>query len=122
MDLFCSKISPRNPQHIEYLKTFNCSLVIKKYFSTVFQDISSTTRKALLNIVEDFRSELKRLKYFEVYFARSANTDLKFCNELGWFECEGPFNKKKCTGFHKINPYGSKDARVLFKTWNLDHK
>ena len=86
------------------------------------QDVSQATRKYLLDILNEFRSDLKAVKYYEDYFARSAETGLKFCNKLGWFDCEGPFNKKVCTGLHRINPYGSRDARILFKTWNLDHQ
>jgi len=84
--------------------------------------VSQTTRKFLLNKLNEFKSDLKAVNYFEDYFARSAETGLRFCNKLGWFDCEGPFNKKVCTGLHRINPYGSRDARILFKTWNLDHQ
>lgn len=26
-----------------------------------------------------------------------------------------------CASKHSINPYGSRESRVFFSTWNLDH-
>lgn len=26
-----------------------------------------------------------------------------------------------CASKHSINPYGNRESRVLFSTWNLDH-
>lgn len=26
-----------------------------------------------------------------------------------------------CVSKHSINPYGNRESRVLFSTWNLDH-
>ncbi|EPQ12735.1 DNA fragmentation factor subunit beta [Myotis brandtii] len=34
---------------------------------------------------------------------------------------EGPFDMADCASRHSINPYGSRESRVLFSTWNLDH-
>ena len=73
-------------------------------------------------MLDVFRAELKETKYFEEYFARSGSKKMRMCDDQGWFTCEGTFDEKKCAGLHQINPYGSKDGRVLFKTWNLDHR
>ncbi|XP_015425607.1 PREDICTED: DNA fragmentation factor subunit beta [Myotis davidii] len=34
---------------------------------------------------------------------------------------QGPFDMADCASRHSINPYGSRESRVLFSTWNLDH-
>ena len=88
----------------------------------VWQGASQLARKLLLSALEEFRCALKNAKYFEEYFARSARTDIKFCNDIGWFNCEGAFNQESCVNVHTINPYGSRDWRIIFKTWNLDHR
>eukprot|EP00795_Rhopilema_esculentum_P006929 gene6929-12544_t len=93
-----------------------------KDFIDKSKDVSPKGRKELLFILAEFRRKLQSKKYYEEYFARSSESELKFCNKLGWFECEGQYNKENCTGSHKINPYSSRDARILFKTWNLDHR
>ncbi|XP_045046377.2 DNA fragmentation factor subunit beta isoform X2 [Desmodus rotundus] len=33
----------------------------------------------------------------------------------------GPFDVASCASKHSINPYGNRESRVLFSTWNLDH-
>ena len=71
--------------------------------------------------MEQFQDELKRQQYYGDYFARSASEKLRLCCDKGWFSCEGPYDKENCFKLHKINPYGSKESRVLFSTWNLDH-
>jgi DNA fragmentation factor beta subunit len=67
------------------------------------------------------RRELRLNDYNGDYFARSADKGVRICDELGWFKCEGKFNNKTCVESHSINPYGSKEARIVFSTWNLDH-
>lgn len=34
---------------------------------------------------------------------------------------QGPFDMDDCVSKHSINPYGNRESRVLFSTWNLDH-
>lgn len=35
---------------------------------------------------------------------------------------QGSFDKKMCQSLHSINPYSSRETRVIFSTWNLDHR
>ncbi|XP_043531472.1 DNA fragmentation factor subunit beta isoform X2 [Chiloscyllium plagiosum] len=35
---------------------------------------------------------------------------------------EGAFDQQECSSFHSINPYGNKENRIVFSTWNLDHR
>ncbi|KAG5883001.1 hypothetical protein JTB14_033456 [Gonioctena quinquepunctata] len=41
----------------------------------------------------------------------------------GKFQCQGRWNKEQClyNPPHNINPYLSREARIIFQTWNLDH-
>lgn len=34
---------------------------------------------------------------------------------------QGPFDTDDCASRHSINPYGNRESRILFSTWNLDH-
>ena len=41
----------------------------------------------------------------------------------GRFSCEGKYDEVYCKfRHHAINPYQSYEARILFSTWNLDHR
>ena len=41
----------------------------------------------------------------------------------GRFSCEGKYDEVCCKfQHHAINPYQSYEARILFSTWNLDHR
>jgi len=85
--------------------------------------MSKQSREEFARIIENFQSELKSNQYFAEYFDRFAsNESRKLCNEKGWFICQGAFDTNNCDRVHTINPYASKDTRVLFSTWNLDHR
>ncbi len=75
--------------------------------------------KDIISLLDVLRQELHSNDYNGEYFVRSAKKGV--CDELGWFKCEGKFNTDICTEFHSINPYASKEARIVFSTWNLDH-
>lgn len=35
---------------------------------------------------------------------------------------QGSFDQEVCQSLHSINPYGSRESRIIFSTWNLDHR
>lgn len=46
------------------------------------------------------------------------------CDERGQFRCQGLWNRERCAyaaDEHRINPYASREAAILFQIWNLDH-
>ncbi|XP_045476252.1 DNA fragmentation factor subunit beta isoform X2 [Harmonia axyridis] len=45
------------------------------------------------------------------------------CNKNGTFSCQGRWDKEKCLyeTSHQINPYKSREERIIFQCWNLDH-
>ncbi|XP_069893283.1 DNA fragmentation factor subunit beta isoform X2 [Dipodomys merriami] len=72
-------------------------------------------------ILDAMGQKLKDLRYHGSYFDRKAPAGVRLCTPEGWFSCQGPFDLDGCTSKHSINPYGSRESRVLFSTWNLDH-
>lgn len=72
----------------------------------------------------ELRKNLETYKYNEVYFNRKADKNLRLCTDVGMFECGGLWNNSKCAydGDHTINPYRSREERIIFQTWNFDHK
>nr|CAD7459852.1 unnamed protein product [Timema tahoe] len=50
----------------------------------------------------------------------------RLCDDRGEFQCQGRWDRPECpyneSSRHVINPYCSKEARVLFQIWNLDHR
>lgn len=88
------------------------------------KDIPLARVMCLLN---DLQSRLKTVRYFGCYFDRSAcmgDGYLKsICDEKGEFACQGRWDKEVClyNPIHKINPYTSREERIIFQTWNLDH-
>lgn len=90
-------------------------------------DLSSLKVNGLLKQLQDM---LKAVCYFGCYFDRRCGGPkigdglLKsLCDEKGNFECQGRWDKDKClyNVGHEINPYKSKEDRIVFQTWNLDH-
>lgn len=78
-------------------------------------------------LLTDLQARLRAVKYFGCYFDRSAclgEGNLKsICDEKGEFSCQGRWDRDAClyTPVHKINPYTSREERIVFQTWNLDH-
>lgn len=68
-----------------------------------------------------FMQQLSSCRYNRKYFDRTAAPSERLCDSHGLFECEGPYDKNKCDSIHFINPYTSREARIIFSTWNLDH-
>ncbi|CAH1285284.1 unnamed protein product [Diabrotica balteata] len=57
--------------------------------------------------------------------ANSGNSDdmKSICDRQGTFQCQGRWDKEQClySPTHSINPYLSRESRIIFQTWNLDH-
>lgn len=65
--------------------------------------------------------QLKSDKYNGCYFNRKEKEQNRLCTQEGWFSCQGAFDHDECKSLHSINPYGNRESRILFSTWNLDH-
>ncbi|XP_044759058.1 DNA fragmentation factor subunit beta [Coccinella septempunctata] len=75
----------------------------------------------------ELNNRLKNSKYNGHYFDRRKwheDDILKcICNESGNFSCQGRWDKERCLyeTSHQINPYRSREERIVFQCWNLDH-
>jgi len=84
-------------------------------------------QELIAQVLQQFREKLRESKYHGEYFDRSALENQRICDETGLFKCEGKYTDDNCTysgdikTAHLINPYSSREARILFSTWNLDH-
>lgn len=84
------------------------------------------SQKQLQTLLLDLHSRLKLNQFHGYYFdrARAGDKNMKsICNASGAFRCQGRWDKNDCLYHpaHSINPYLSREARIVFQTWNLDH-
>lgn len=107
-----------------YMK-YNCESRIRGYLKEVdghTKVISNAkTKNEYKRVVEMLAEKLKAARYNGTYFDRSEKDVHRLCTEEGWFSCQGAFDVNECTFLHSINPYGNRESRILFSTWNLDH-
>ncbi|XP_007571288.1 PREDICTED: DNA fragmentation factor subunit beta [Poecilia mexicana] len=108
-----------------YMK-YNCESRIRGYVKEV-DNATNSIQKA--KVKEEFLKAskclvemLKNDKYNGKYFDRTEKESGRLCTKEGWFTCQGSFEQKLCQLLHSINPYGSRESRIVFSTWNLDHR
>lgn len=87
----------------------------------VDKESNSETKELLTDLLDQLNTQLKKRDFHGSYFDRTAKPSDRLCDKKGWFQCEGPFDSKRCDSFHTINPYASRGYRQLFGLWNLDH-
>ncbi|XP_037540260.1 DNA fragmentation factor subunit beta [Nematolebias whitei] len=118
-------INARFKSKSAYMK-FNCESRIRGYMKEV-DDATKAIQKAKVK-AEFFKVSkclfemLKNSRYNGIYFDRTEKESHRLCTREGWFTCQGSFDKKTCQSLHSINPYSSRETRVIFSTWNLDHR
>ncbi|XP_037355098.1 DNA fragmentation factor subunit beta isoform X2 [Talpa occidentalis] len=106
-----------------YLR-YSCESRIRSYLREVSAHASVEgvrAREAYQRVVDAMAQKLRAAQYNGSYFDRSAEAGGRLCTPEGWFSCQGPFDADGCASRHSINPYGNRESRVLFSTWNLDH-
>ncbi|XP_005986103.1 DNA fragmentation factor subunit beta [Latimeria chalumnae] len=102
---------------------YSCQSRIRSYMKEVdgyTTRVNPTSREEYKRIAEVMLQQLKSAKYNGCYFDRREKTK-RLCTREGWFSCQGAFDTEQCSTLHSINPYGNKESRILFSTWNLDH-
>uniref|UniRef100_A0A1A7XMY2 DNA fragmentation factor subunit beta n=1 Tax=Iconisemion striatum TaxID=60296 RepID=A0A1A7XMY2_9TELE len=108
-----------------YMK-FNCESRIRGYMKEV-DNAAKSLQKAkvkaeFLKASKSLLEMLKGARYNGSYFDRTEKEPNRLCTREGWFTCQGSFEVKLCQSLHSINPYGSRESRIVFSTWNLDHR
>ncbi|CAH1110103.1 unnamed protein product [Psylliodes chrysocephalus] len=103
---------------------------IRTYFYKTRDEIKNRREvpiNAATYLFLELDAKLKLNKYHGCYFnrANSAGTDnmKSICDREGTFQCQGRWDKEQClySPRHSINPYVSRESRIIFQTWNLDH-
>ncbi|XP_054439346.1 DNA fragmentation factor subunit beta [Pteronotus mesoamericanus] len=116
-------LEPRFRSKSSYLR-FSCESRIRSYLREVSAHTSAVgvqAREEFVRVVDAMGQKLRAAQYNGCYFDRGAKAGSRLCTPEGWFSCQGPFDVAGCASKHSINPYGNRESRVLFSTWNLDH-
>ncbi|GFO31684.1 DNAation factor subunit beta [Plakobranchus ocellatus] len=90
---------------------------MRNYLSKAGKKFDQEKTREMVQLLE---TRLKNAGYNSSYYDRGDSAK-RMCDELGEFRCEGRYNKDECEHQHTINPYASKDHRVMFRLWDLDH-
>ncbi|XP_033898899.3 DNA fragmentation factor subunit beta-like isoform X2 [Acipenser ruthenus] len=116
------RIDSRFKTKSDYMK-YNCASRVRGYLKEVkdYTGVSPKVQGEYQRIVATMVEQLKTVKYNGCYFDRREKDD-SLCTQEGWFSCQSAFDAEKCPSFHSINPYGNRESRILFSTWNLDHR
>ncbi|CAN9515721.1 unnamed protein product [Ophioblennius macclurei] len=118
-------VSARFKTKSAYMKS-NCESRIRSYMKEVDEAAKSAekakVRAELVKASKCWTEMLKEAKYNGCYFDRTEKTSERLCTQEGWFTCQGSFDENLCPSLHSINPYGSRESRIVFSTWNLDHR
>ncbi|MCI4380685.1 hypothetical protein PGIGA_G00242840 [Pangasianodon gigas] len=108
-----------------YMK-YNCEQRIRSYLKEVdshAHTIQNAKQKSeYQKVAASMVEKLKSMRYHGSYFDRTEKELHRLCTKEGWFSCQGAFNLDQCESLHSINPYGNRESRILFSTWNLDHR
>ncbi|XP_072395922.1 DNA fragmentation factor subunit beta [Diabrotica undecimpunctata] len=103
---------------------------IRSYYYRTKDEIGNrkdVPQTAVRELFLEIEARLKLNKYHGYYFnrANSGNSDdmKSICDRQGTFQCQGRWDKEQClySPTHSINPYLSRESRIIFQTWNLDH-
>lgn len=91
--------------------------------SEIYKNNNGGARLFLDELFAKFKKHLQDNQYFGCLFDRSEKRGKSLCDDRGEFHCQGRWDKSDCLYQldHRINPYESREARVVFSTWNLDH-
>ncbi|XP_067826756.1 DNA fragmentation factor subunit beta isoform X2 [Heptranchias perlo] len=103
---------------------YNCSRRMRNYLTEVKNHavkLEGKTQEKYCAFVSRMERKLKQNKFNGCYFDRRANDQSRLCNDKGRFICQGAFDEDSCNFVHFINPYGNRENRIVFSTWNLDH-
>ncbi|XP_063064361.1 DNA fragmentation factor subunit beta [Engraulis encrasicolus] len=104
---------------------YNCESRIRGYLKEMdafIRTVNPARQQAECRKVLDMMAaKLREAAYNGCYFDRTAKDAHRLCSRQGWFTCQGAYDVEDCHLLHSINPYGNRESRILFSTWNLDH-
>ncbi|KAJ3585942.1 hypothetical protein NHX12_012349 [Muraenolepis orangiensis] len=112
-------VSPRFKTKSAYMK-YNCESRIRGYVKEL-EPVKKSSQE-FAKAASGLTDMLKADKYNGQYFDRREKEQNRLCSAQGWFTCQGAFDQDICKSLHSINPYGNRESRIIFSTWNLDHR
>lgn len=66
---------------------------------------------------------VRKILYIQTFCENWTSLLTLFCSCLYLLIfAQGSFDQKVCRSLHSINPYSSRESRIIFSTWNLDHR
>ncbi|XP_069775153.1 DNA fragmentation factor subunit beta isoform X3 [Narcine bancroftii] len=108
----------------DYMR-FSCGKRMRNYLTEV-KNHGKILEGKMVNMYDAFvkqiEKRLKQSKFNGCYFDRTAIEKSRLCDNNGHFICQGSFDSISCGYDHSINPYSNKENRIIFSTWNLDHR
>ncbi|KAK6634813.1 hypothetical protein RUM44_000060 [Polyplax serrata] len=101
----------------ECLTLFKLRLKADGYFGCYFDRRFSPPSYTTQNVSKKLKFEKPDVKYYDY-------EKFSYCDDSGMFVCQGKWMVSECefSSEHHINPYSNKKARIIFSTWNLDHR
>ncbi|XP_063799534.1 DNA fragmentation factor subunit beta isoform X1 [Pseudophryne corroboree] len=117
-------IESRHKNKSSYMR-YSCESRIRSYMKEVQGSgttVDPAVRDEYKKVADTLCNALKAVKYNGCYFDRTEVKANRLCTVEGWFSCQGPFDSSDCTSKHSINPYSNRESRIVFSTWNLDHR
>lgn len=117
-------LEPRYKNKSGYMRN-SCESRIRSYMKEVQSSAAAAdpaVRDEYKKLIETMSNELRAVKYNGCYFDRTEGKGACLCTAEGWFSCQGPYDMDDCSSKHSINPYSNRESRILFSTWNLDHR
>ncbi|XP_068096591.1 DNA fragmentation factor subunit beta [Hyperolius riggenbachi] len=122
--LWFEGLEPRYKNKSSYMR-YSCESRIRSYLKELQNStaiVDPAVKDEYKELIETLCNELKVVKYNGHYFDRTECKDSRLCTAEGWFSCQGAFDVDECNSRHSINPYSNRESRILFSTWNLDHR
>ncbi|XP_072100834.1 DNA fragmentation factor subunit beta isoform X1 [Mobula birostris] len=110
----------------QYMR-YNCACRMRNYLREVKEHgkkLGGDIGEVYDSFVKRIERHLKDKRFNEWYFDRNAakKEGTPLCDSKGEFKCQGSYDKSSCEFHHSINPYSSRENRIAFRTWNLDHQ
>ncbi|XP_046727971.1 DNA fragmentation factor subunit beta [Silurus meridionalis] len=104
----------------------NCEQRIRSYLKEVSGHActiqNAKQKDEYQKVAASMAEKLKSMRYHGNYFDRTEKKLHHLCTQEGWFSCQGAFNLEECESRHSLNPYSNRESRIVFSTWNLDHR
>ncbi|KAJ8024842.1 DNA ation factor subunit beta [Holothuria leucospilota] len=106
----------------EYMEC-KASSRIRKYYDKIADALKNINGYSdVEKVLRKFRTRLHKKKWHKALFGVTGRDADRKCDKEGKFICQGLYDKKNCPFHHTINPYRTREGRLQFQLWELDHR